>query len=150
MIDDLRRGYDQGLEGLSRTLRGRRIMLLVTYATNIDWVVETAFDCGMEVVKLAVLQLEKDSAFTTRYGDRVSLQFGYLPEQTARDIEALQPDLVVSGFVRQDLPPIAHYDTFPSTAQTGPDANLALAERWCRLLRTPLTEKWKQDACLVH
>jgi len=148
VIADLRGEYEAGLEAPRRVLQRRRLMLLVTYASDVDWMIETAFDCGMEVVKLAVLQLPQDTAFATRYADRVPVQFAYPPEQRLSDIETLRPDLVVSGFVRQDLPPVAHYDTFPSTPRIGPEANLALARRWCRLLRSPLTEHWKQDARL--
>ncbi len=150
VIAGLRREYECGLEDLRPRLLGRRIMLLVTYATDIDWILETAFDCGMEVVKLAVLQLPQDTAFSTRYADRIPVQFSYRPEQRVGDIETLRPDLVVSGFVRQDLPPLAHYDTFPPNPQIGPEANLTLARRWCRLLRAPLTEKWKEDAPPRH
>ena len=146
VVAGLRREYECGLEDPRRRLRGRRIMLLVTYATDVDWVLETAFDCGMEVVKLAVLQLPQDTAFSTRYADRIPVAFSYRPEQRVGDIETLRPDLVVSGFTRQNLPPIAHYDTFPPDPQIGPEANLALAKRWCRLLRAPLTESWKEDA----
>ena len=149
LVADLRREYESGLQEVRRHLRGRRIMLLVTYAADIDWMIETAFDCGMEVVKLAVLQLAKDTAFSSRHADRVPVQFGYLPEQRASDFETLRPDLVITGFIWQDLPAVAHYDTFPSHPQVGPQANLALARRWCRLLRTPLAETWKSDARLA-
>ena len=150
VLADLRREYWEGIEEPQSVLRGRRLMLLVTYGTDLDWILETAFDCGMEVVQLGVLRLRGESDFQTRYADRLKLHFGYRPEQQAEDIERLRPDLVLSGFTRQELPPLTRYDSLPPSPPVGPQANLELARRWCRLLRAPLIEGWKQDANRVQ
>lgn len=150
VLADLQREYREGLEAPRSVLRGKRLMALVTYGTDVDWMLETAFDCQMEVVQLAVLRLPGESDFRTRYADRLRVRFGYRPEQQIEDIERLQPDLVLSGFNRQDLPAVTRYDSFPPSPAVGPQANLELAQRWCRLLRAPLMEGWKRDAYLLQ
>ena len=150
VLTDLRLEYLAGLEASRSALRGKRLMLLVTHATDVDWVLETAFDCGMQVAQLAVLRLPEESDFRTRYADRIEVRFGYRPEQQTEDIEHLKPDLVLSGFNRQELPPLTRYDTFPPSPPVGPQANLELAQRWGRLLKAPLVEGWKQDAGLFR
>ncbi len=146
VLAGLRREYRQALQASQSLLQGKQLMLLVTYGTDVDWMLETAFDCGMTVSQLAVLRLPGESDFQTRYGDRVPVRFGYRPEQQAEDIQRLRPDLVVSGFTRQELPAVTRYDAFPPNPTVGVQANLELAQRWCRLLRAPLAERWKQDA----
>ncbi len=146
VLAKLRREYHQGLQASQALLQGKRLMLLVTYGPDVDWILETAFDCEMTVVQLAVLRLPGESDFQTRYGDHIPVRFGYRPEQQVEDIRQMQPDLVVSGFTRQELPAVTRYDTFPPSPPVGAQANLELARRWCRLLRAPLAEGWKQDA----
>jgi hypothetical protein len=120
-------------------------MLFITGQSHIDWILETAFDCGMEVLKIGILRLEKDSALQTRYREQIPLEFAYLPEQCPTDIEALKPDLVLSSWSRQNLPPITHYDIMPANPRVGFHASLDLAQRWCRILRAPLVENWRKD-----
>ena len=149
VIAGLEREYRAGVDGMRDSLRGKRLMLLVSYETDVDWILETAFDCGMEVVRLAVMRLDGESDPRTRYADRVDTCFGYRPEQQIADIRQLKPDLLVSSFTRQGLPPLTRYDTFPTVPVVGPQANLELARRWRRLLRAPLEEGWKRDGRMM-
>jgi nitrogenase molybdenum-iron protein alpha/beta subunit len=143
-MEAMRSDYLQQVAALRPHLAGKRLML-VTYNHDVDWILETAFDLDMDVVKLGIVDYSQDGQFRTRYGDRVTAQIGYNPDQRADDIASVEPDLVLGNYQSPGLPETTHYDTVPLCPNTGPFAGLALAQRWRRILAAPMREGWRRD-----
>lgn len=143
-LEVMRAEYTAGIARLRPRLAGSRLML-VTYNHDVDWILETAFDLDIEVVKVGIVDYSQDGVHRTRYADRVTAQTGYRPEQRAADIAALRPDLCLGNYQSPGLPQTTHYDTIPMCPDAGHLGGLALARRWQRLLDAPLIEGWRGD-----
>ena len=143
-FETMRREYQDGIDALRPHLAGTRLML-VTYNHDVDWILETAFDLDMDIVKVGIVDYSQDGTFRTRYAERIAADVGYNPEQRADDIHRLKPDLCLGNYQSPGLPEITHYDTVPLCPNTGHLGGLALARRWRRLLCAPLTEGWRRD-----
>lgn len=144
LLETLREEYLREIRSLRPHLAGKRLML-VTYNHDVDWILETAFDVGMEVVKVGIVDYSQDGQYRTRYGDRIRAEVGYNPDNRAGDIEELRPDLCLGNYQSPGLPGITHYDTVPLCPDVGHLGGLVLAQRWRRLLAAPMTEGWRQD-----
>jgi nitrogenase iron protein len=143
-LDAMRGEYGGELEALRPHLAGKRLML-VTYNHDVDWILETVFDLGMEVVKVGIVNYSQDGQFRTRYADRLSVEVGYNPDRRADDIADLKPDLVLGNYQSPGLPETTHYDTVPLCPNTGHLSGLALAQRWRHILAAPMREGWRRD-----
>lgn len=143
-LETLRTEYDRRLSRVAPALQDKRL-LLVTYNHDVDWLLETAFDIGMDVVKVGIVDYSQDGEYRTRYPGRVFTQVGYNPDRRADDIADLKPDLVLGNYQSPGLPLTTHYDTIPMCPDVGPLSGLLLAERWASLLRTPVREGWRAD-----
>lgn len=147
IIEQHRESYWDGITRLRPSLEGRRLMM-VTYNHAIDWIIDTALDVGMEIVKVGILNYCHDNQFRTRYGSKFPVETGYSPERRTGDIYDLKPDLVLSNYTPVGLPDLAHYDTIPLCPDVGFNSGLALAERWHRIIKLPTVEGWKRDGAL--
>ena len=144
IFDELRKEYREKIDAYRPVLEGRRVMIF-TYNHDIDWILETAFDLGMEIIKAGIVDYSQEGEFRTRYSDRFEAEVGYNPDKRKEDILSLRPDLCLSNYQSPGLPEIARYDTVPLCPDTGHLAGLALAERWRRILDAPLVEGWRKD-----
>ncbi|NDJ77219.1 MAG: AAA family ATPase [Chloroflexi bacterium] len=142
-----RTGYEALVENLRPALAGKRIFIL-TYGHRLDWILQTAFDLEMEVLKVAVLNYAYDDRFFSRFEGRFAVELNYAPEQRNGDIQALQPDLVLSNFML-GVPEGVRGDIIPICPDVGFHSGLLLAERWYRLLKAPVSEGWRSDASLL-
>jgi nitrogenase iron protein len=149
-LDKMRLEYENAIVQLRPDLAGKRLML-VTYNHDVDWILETAFDLDMEIVKVGIVNYSQDGQYRTRYADRLTAETGYNPQRRADDIMRLKPDLFLGNYQSPGLPQISHYDTVPLCPNTGHLGGLALARRWRRLLNAPIREGWRKDeARLLH
>jgi nitrogenase iron protein len=149
-LDSCRTDYERAMAAVRPALSGKRLMI-TTYNHDVDWLLETAFDAGMEVVRVGIMDYSQDGVHRTRYADRVVAEVGYDPERRADDIRELRPDLVLANYQSPGLPDTAHYDTVPLCPDVGHLGGALLARRWARLLRAPLVEGWRRDeARLLH
>jgi len=139
-----RTDYERAMAAVRPSLSGKRLMI-TTYNHDVDWLLETAFDAGMEVVRVGIMDYSQDGVHRTRYADRVVAEVGYDPERRADDIRELGPDLVLANYQSPGLPDTAHYDTVPLCPDAGHLGGALLARRWARLLRAPLVEGWRRD-----
>jgi nitrogenase molybdenum-iron protein alpha/beta subunit len=144
LLEQIREEYLDAIHTLQPHLAGKRLML-VTYNHDVDWILETAFDLDMTVVKVGIVNYSQDGQYRTRYADRVMADIGYNPDRRSEDIEALRPDLCLGNYQSPGLPEITHYDTIPPCPNVGPLGGLALAQRWARLLSSPIKEGWRRD-----
>ena len=126
-------------------LLGKRV-LVVSYTEEIDWILDTIRDLGMEIIKVGI---------SVSFFGRVSpgllshedfpVGRNYTDEKRAKDVRTLMPDLVLSNYAPSVHEDSVHYDTIPSSPQVGFLSGLELAKRWSTLLRLPVVEGWKYD-----
>ncbi|SMC38980.1 nitrogenase iron protein [Desulfocicer vacuolatum DSM 3385] len=145
VIDTHRRHYETMIKTYGHTLKGRRLMIL-TYMHNVDWIVEAAFDLGMEVIKVCILNFSQDNLFITRYPERFEVETNYDPAKRDKDLERLKPDLLLGNYTPKNLPYPLHVDIIPMCPDVGFYGGLAFAHRWATLIKAPVTEGWKNDA----
>ena len=126
-------------------LTGKR-MFIVTYNPRLDWLLETAADMGVQVVKLAVLEYAQDDQFSSRYD--VPIETRYALAKIRDDILDLRPDIVLSNFALRDLPDGIRTGRIPICPEVGFQGGLVLADQWHRLLKAPVIEGWRRDESL--
>ena len=145
LIEDNRQRYRQQMDRLHPHLAGRRLMI-VSYIHDVDWVLETAFDAGMTVEKVGILDYSQDHLFRTRYEGRFVVETGYTAEQRDKDLIERHPDLFLCNYVPGQLPIAVHADGIPLCPDVGFGGGAALARRWATLLKAPIREGWRDDA----
>ncbi len=146
LIDHHRRRYREQIAFYRRSLKGRRLMI-ITYTHNVDWIVEAAFDLGMEVVKVCILNYSQDNLFVTRHPGGFEVETDYDPSRRDEDVIRLKPDLLLGNYTPKNLPVPLHADIIPMCPDTGFYGGLAFAHRWATLIKAPVVEGWKHDAC---
>ena len=144
LIDEYRQHYKEMIATYEPSLGGRKLMI-ITYVHNVDWIVEAAFDLGMKVVKVCILNYSQDNLFTTLYPGRFEVETNYDPTKRDGDMERLTPDLLLGNYTPKNLPFPLHVDIIPMCPDVGFYGGLAFAHRWAALLKAPVTEGWKQD-----
>ncbi|MCD6224720.1 MAG: hypothetical protein J7K32_04195 [Deltaproteobacteria bacterium] len=145
VIGLFRKEYREMIKPFRKTLEGKRIMI-ITYIHDTDWIMETAFDLGMEVVKVCILNYSQDNLFRTRYPGRFEVETDYPPQKRDDDLRRLKPDLLLCNYTPQDLPLALHADTIPLCPDVGFYGGLAFARRWAALLKSPVKEGWKYES----
>jgi nitrogenase iron protein len=137
-------GYESAIRRLAPYLAGKRLMI-VSFIHDVDWILETAFDLGMGVEKVGILNFSQDHIFRTRFADRFACETGYTPEKRDRDLSRIQPDLLLSNYVPEKLPAAIHADSIPLCPDVGFYGGLRFARRWAALLKSPVREGWRDD-----
>ncbi len=145
VIGLFRKEYRERMEPFKKALEGKRIMI-ITYIHDTDWILETAFDMGMEVVKVCILNYSQDNLFRTRYPGRFEVETNYPPQKRDDDLRRLKPDLLLCNYTPQDLPLELHADTIPLCPDVGFYGGLSFAGRWAALLKSPVKEGWKYES----
>ncbi len=144
LIEIHRAHYDHMIAGYKAALEGKRLMI-ITYIHNVDWMVEAAFDLGMVVAKVCILNYSQDNRFITRYPDRFEVETDYDPAKRDDDLRRLEPDLVLGNYTPKNLPFPLHVDIIPMCPDAGFYGGLAFARRWATLIKSPVVEGWKHD-----
>lgn len=136
--------YEARLAILRPALAGRRLMV-VTPNHEIDWLLDTAQDLGLVVVRVGILASAWDDRFQSRYQGRIRATLGYTREARDRDLLALAPDLTLTHTAWAGQPPDRRIELLPYCPDCGFQAGLDQAERWRRALLLPAKEGWRDD-----
>jgi nitrogenase molybdenum-iron protein alpha/beta subunit len=136
--------YDAAIQRFHRHLEGKRLMI-VSYIHDVDWILETAFDLGMIVEKVGILNYSQDHLFRTRFQGRFALETDYGPKKRDADLSRIRPDLMLCNYVPKQLPVAQHVDSIPLCPDVGFYGGLAYARRWAALLKAPIREGWRDD-----
>ena len=144
LVEAHRDRYRESVRRFRPDLEGRRLMI-VSYNHDVDWILETAFQLGMVVEKVGVLNYSQDHIFRTRYRDRFELETGYTPEKRDEDLKRIRPDLLLCNYVPKQLPVPVHVDGIPLCPDVGFYSGMILARRWAALLKSPVLEGWRKD-----
>lgn len=147
IIAEAEEAYRAQVARLSGPMGGKRLMV-VSYNTELDWILKPALDCGMEVVGVGVLDYSQDAGFRTRIKAPLPVKVGYDGSRLAADLERLKPDVLLTnyGSAAGDAVPVA--DTIPMCPDAGFGTGIRLVARWERLLELKLKGDWRRDAQL--
>jgi nitrogenase iron protein len=150
MLADYRERYRAEIERIRPKLLGKRVMI-ITITQNIDWVLQTALDAGMELAFVGILSFSQDDLFTTELGNSIGeLVLGYNAEKRNADIARVKPDLLLSPYPSaEDLGPV-YQDTITYSPEAGFFSGLVLARRWAEIFNMNLSEGWKKDEGLFR
>lgn len=144
LIAGSRNRYDQSIDELRPFLKGKRLFI-VTQNYQIDWVLDLAFDLGMEIAKVGILASSWDEEFISRYEGKFPLALSYTRAQRDEEIRSLAPDLTLTNAVWQNQPDNLRVDVISMVPDAGFESGLAVAERWQRLILLPPKEGWRYD-----
>ncbi len=144
LAESQRRRYEAAVAAHRPRLSGKRVMI-VSYIHDVDWILETAFDLGMTVEKVGVLNYSQDFLFRTRFADRFEVESGYTPEKRDADLARVRPDLFLCNYMPGRLPVPVHADGIPLCPDVGFFGGIAFARRWAAVLKSPIREGWRDD-----
>ncbi|MFP4350352.1 MAG: nitrogenase component 1 [Desulfococcaceae bacterium] len=144
VADERRSAYEISVAEYRSHLAGKRLMI-VSYIHDVDWILETAFDLGMAVEKVGILNYSQDHIFRTRFKGRFDLETGYTPRRRDADLTRIRPDLLLCNYVPGQMPVSVHADGIPFCPDVGFLGGIAYARRWAALLKAPIREGWRND-----
>jgi len=144
LIEVERLKYETEIAKYRPFLRGRKL-LVNSYSRRIDWILDVAFDLGMEVVKVGMLKSSTDDIIRSRYTGLFEVEYDYDSGKRQEDIRKLHPDLVLSNYPPAFATEGVHHDSIPLVPEVGFDISMKLAKRWGQFIRLPATEGWKYD-----
>lgn len=150
MIEEGSRRYQREMEGLREDLQGKKLML-VTYNNRLDWILKTALDLGMEVVKVGLMNFSQDIYRESIYRDRIGeWEVDYSADKRRADVHRLKPDLVVANYNGPNMDQAPFHDTIQLTPDIGFDTGISLAKRWKTIFKQGLKEGWREDEKLFN
>jgi nitrogenase molybdenum-iron protein alpha/beta subunit len=136
--------YEKAISELRPALAGKRLFVSAPNY-RIDWILETAMDLGMEIVKVGILESPWDDTFMSRFEGKMPIEWPYERERREEDMVALKPDLTLTGYAWRGMPDGFRFDTVPMCPDVGFYAGVEIARRWQRLMRLPAKEGWRND-----
>jgi nitrogenase molybdenum-iron protein alpha/beta subunit len=149
LIGMQRQIYNHEISRIRPLLKGKRV-IISSFSPNVDWLLETAFDLGMHVIKVGLAVSPETVDFRTRYVGMLSLEYDYGADDREQDIVDLAPDLVLSNYMTPSQAEGFYQDSIPITPDVGFMSGLVMAQRWSRLFRLPVIEGWKNDGGICY
>ena len=141
--------YDQAVEQLKPRLRGKKLMV-VCYNCELDWILKTALDLEMRIVRIGILNYSQDAGFRTRLDFDFPVVENYDRGVRAGEIASLAPDVLLTNYASAVSSSVPVTDTIPMCPNVGFMSSISLMKRWDRLLRLQLKGGWKDDGILFE
>jgi len=141
--------YDRAIEELRPHLAGKKLMV-VTYNCELDWILKTALDLEMQIVRIGILNYSQDAGFRTRLNADFPVVEDYNRFARGDEIARLAPDVLLTNYASATAGDVPVADTIPMCPDAGFLSSIALARRWARLLRLKLKGGWKHDGLLFQ
>ncbi len=144
IISEHKERYEHEVKALRPVLSGKRLMI-ITYNHELDWILETAVDVGIEVVKIGILNFSQDEGFRTRLNLPLPVEENYDRGNRASDLKRYQPDILLTNYASSIADKVFVADTIPMCPDVGFYTGINMAKRWARLLQLNLKGEWRQD-----
>ena len=141
--------YRKALDQLRPALEGKRLMVL-TYNCELDWILKTALDLGMDIVRIGVMSYSQDKGFRTRLDVDLPVIEDYDRSARADEIKKLAPDVLLSNYSTPLGDDVPAADIIPMCPDIGFQSSIKLARRWARLLAIRLKGGWRNDGNLFE
>ncbi len=145
VLEEEKEEYLKDIESLKERLCGRKV-LMTTINANIDWLMDTAEDAGVEFVWIGVLNYLRQNVKVTSNPKRKEIvQEVFGREEIFKAIEELKPDIVITNYT--DNVPVGEYiiDSLPMTQRVGFGSGLDVLDRWALLLENRREGEWIND-----
>ncbi len=141
-----RRIYRERIGNVRKSLAGKKLMV-VTYNHDLDWILKTAMDAGMDIVKLCILNHSQDEGFRSRLPETAAIEKeeNYDRENRVRDLKKYRPDILLSNYETAADRQYFITDTIPMCPDVGFFSGLEMAERWAGLFNMNLEGEWQND-----
>ena len=141
--------YEDAIAQLKPSLAGKKLMV-VSYNCELDWILKTALDLEMEIVRIGILNYSQDAGFRTRLNADFPVIENYDRFGRADEIEHLAPDVLLTNYASSAGANVPVADTIPMCPDVGFFSSITLARRWVRLMRLKLKGGWRDDAQLFR
>ncbi len=149
IIDDNKQSYQQAVEELKPILSGKKLMV-ITFNSGLDWILKTALDIGMKIVKIGALDYSQDEGFRSRLGVDLPVELEYNPANRDSDLKKYKPDVLLANYSSSVSNGVPVSDTIPMCPDVGFESGLVLARRWARLIQMSAKGEWEQDEHLFE
>lgn len=136
--------YTEEILKLKPLLKNKKLMI-ITYNHQIEWILQTAVDLEMDIVKLCILDFSQEMLFKTKFKDKFPIELKYDESKRVRDIKSLKPDILLTNYTSSSLQEEVLTDNIPLCPDVGFFSGLSLAKRWAGLLKLNLKEGWRED-----
>lgn len=145
LIDEEKKRYLEAVSAVRDRLSGKKIFL-TTINNNIDWVIDTAVDAGMEFSYIGVMNyLHAPLQVTFRPERAEMIKEITSPTETARLLEASDADIVLSAYANAGAEDGRIYDVIPMLPDHGVMSAVNMLERWIRLMDSSRKGAWEHD-----
>ena len=149
IVAEQRALYDAEVERLRPHLQGKKLMV-VTYNCELDWILRTALDLGMRIVRIGLLNYSQDAGFRTRLNVDLPVVEDYNRQDRQGELARLAPDVLLTNYASALGKDVPVADTIPMCPNVGFTSSIELARRWSRLLALRLKGGWKDDGVLFE
>ncbi|MDR2957850.1 MAG: AAA family ATPase [Coriobacteriales bacterium] len=152
IIEDYAKRYQAMVNRLRPQLSGRRLMV-ITFNHDIDWILSTAIDVGMEIGFVGILNYSQDHGFNTEYSDQIgelNTNLDYTAMTRLDDVMRIQPDVLIGNYLPSGSLKVPVTDTIQLCPDVGFLAGIQMSARWAEMLRLNIGEGWRQDADLYR
>ena len=149
MIRDEMRRYEAEIAELRPRLAGKKI-LMTTINANMDWLMDTAEDAGMEFIWVGVLNYLGTELCVTARPERCPIEVldGITPVE--RKIAGRKADILLSNYTSSVTTGDAVTDAIPMGRQVGFRSGIPVLRRWARLLEKRREGEWVRDRALFE
>lgn len=146
IIEENRQKYLQKINEIKSELKGKKLFV-VTYNHELDWIIQTALDLEMEIVKLGIINFSQDEGFRTRIeaAKEIYVEENYEYSNLEKDLGKLKPDILLSNYETGLVGIDCFVDVIPMCPDNGFFSGIAMAEKWKELLSANLEGEWKND-----
>ena len=144
IISEHRERYAKEIEALKPALTGKKLMI-ITYNHELDWILQTAVEVGIEVVKVGILNYSQDEGFRTKLDISFPVEENYDRNNRKKDLALYDPDILLTNYASSIADDVCVADTIPMCPDVGFYSGLVMARRWAKLLKLNLKGAWRQD-----
>ncbi|MBQ1285357.1 MAG: nitrogen fixation protein NifH, partial [Lachnospiraceae bacterium] len=150
IVEAERKDYEERVANLKKHLEGKKIFL-TTINTNIDWLLDTAFDAGMTFAHIGVYNYLRTPLNVTKHPERMNIVEETLDAGKTRQlIKELDPDIILSAYASGNSDDHAVIDVLPMVPDLGVMSAVLIMERWIRLMQTKRKGEWERDRVLFE
>ncbi|MCI5698025.1 MAG: AAA family ATPase [Clostridiales bacterium] len=143
IIDASRHEYEVRIRRIKPILKGKKLMI-ITYNHNLDWILESCIDCGIEIVKIGILNFSQDDNFVSKISMDLPVEVDYNRDNRDEDLIRYRPDIYLTNYDSN-----LDFDCLTSTIPLCPDvgffSGLKILENWAGLINMNLEGDWKKD-----
>lgn len=137
--------YRRKISKLRPVLEGKKVLVL-TYNHELDWILQTAMDAGMEIVKIGILSFSQDEGFRTELDLKCPVEIDYDKEKRSEDVEKYKPDVLLTNYASSIADKVKISDIIPMCPNVGFESGIKTVERWAQLMRLNRKGDWTGDA----